>query len=108
LDHDPGHGGRPDPNGIRQRAGGARNGDVRAVRREERTGHNHVVGGPRQRAVLMGAALGTFIGPVSAAFLATTLTPRVTAAQSTRRDTARTVIVDSVRKTFGTPLPTAS
>jgi len=56
----------------------------------------------------MGAALGTFIGPVAVAFLATTLSPRVTAAQSTRRDTARTVIVDSVRKTFGTPLPTAS
>jgi len=56
----------------------------------------------------MRAALGTFIGPVAVAFLAAAPSPRVAAAQSTRRDTARAIIVDSVRKTFGTPLPAAS
>jgi outer membrane protein assembly factor BamD (BamD/ComL family) len=47
----------------------------------------------------MRAVSGTLVGPLALAVLATAYVPRATAAQSTRRDTARTIIIDSVRKT---------
>ena len=50
----------------------------------------------------------TLIGTVAVAVLAAaSVLPRATTAQSTKRDTSRTIIVDSVRKTIG-PLPPAA
>jgi len=48
----------------------------------------------------------TLIGTLAVAAVAAASVPRATAAQSTKRDTSRTIIVDSVRKTVG-PLPPA-
>ena len=56
----------------------------------------------------MRPALRTLIGPLAVAVLAAAHSPGVAAAQSTRRDTSRTIIVDSVRKTFGVPVATTS
>jgi len=46
----------------------------------------------------------TFIGTLGVAAIAAASMPRAATAQSTKRDTSRTIIVDSVRKTVG-PLP---
>jgi len=55
----------------------------------------------------MRRAKPTLIGTIAVATLAAASTPRTTTAQSTKRDTSRTIIVDSVRKTIG-PLPPAA
>ncbi len=49
----------------------------------------------------------TLIGALTVAAIAAASMPRATTAQSTKRDTSRTIIVDSVRKTVG-PLPPAT
>ena len=61
--------------------------------------------GSRNRAILMRAVpftLRVTLGAVLGASAAH-LTAPVVSAQSTRRDTARTVIIDSVTKTYGDP-----
>jgi len=50
----------------------------------------------------------TIIGPLAVAALAGASVPRAMTAQSTKRDTSRTIILDSVRKTFGPPPAAAS